>query len=91
MFYQDALCKFLSSLSRVDSLGTIGDRTGESWPLVFKKLNQQIYFHLYLSMWVAYFCMGGCKHNGVVAIKMSNINGVLVFYGCLTSQFYSIH
>ena len=80
MFYQDALHKFLV-LSLVDSLGKIGGRTGESWPLVFsEKPNQQIYFHLCLSMWGAHFCMGAYKHNRVVVSKWV-INGCLFSMG----------
>ena len=67
--------------SYFDSLGTIGGRNGESWPLVFEKPNQQIYFRLCLSVWGAIFCMGTYKHNGVIVVKM----GTVIFMGCLFS------
>ena len=87
MFYQDGLHKFLFYLVLIVWVQS----EVEMWPLVFKMPNQQIYFRLCLAVWGAIFFMGAYKHNGVVVVKMGNIHGVLVFCGCLTSQFYSIH
>ena len=71
-------------------LQTEGD-TSES-QLVCSK-SQISKFHFCLSnniMWGAYFCPGAYKHDVVVLIKTgAYTHGLLIFYGCLLSRFYS--
>ena len=87
MFYREAFPKFWF-VFHVDSLLTIGDRHWRKLP------NQQIHsictvMGAFSFMWGTYFYMGAHKCDVIVVIKMcAHIHGVLLFCGCLLSQFY---